>query len=184
LDPAVEPARSSLGRYLFDLRPVHGEAALANQIWRDALDAARGEAAFAKLLAESAGVHEAGLNWLGRFKTDKGRIDLKKSGLFAIVTMARTLAIRHHVVERSTLARLAGIEALGRGGEADLDALAAAQGTFLDLILAQQIVDIEQGTPASNRVAVERLARRDRNRLHAALKAVEPIDELTRDLLA
>jgi CBS domain-containing protein len=61
------------------------------------------------------GVHEAGLNWLGRFKTDKGRIDLKKSGLFAIVTMARTLAIRHHVVERSTLARLAGIEALGRG---------------------------------------------------------------------
>jgi CBS domain-containing protein len=99
----------------FDLRPVHGEAALANQIWRDAFDAARGEAAFAELLAESVGVHEAGLNWLGRFKTDKGRIDLKKSGLFAIVTMARTLAIRHHVVERSTLARLAGIEALGRG---------------------------------------------------------------------
>jgi CBS domain-containing protein len=129
-------------------------------------------------------VHEAGLNWLGRFKTDKGRIDLKKSGLFAIVTMARTLAIRHHVVERSTLARLAGIEALGRGGEADLDALAAAQGTFLDLILAQQIVDIEQGTPASNRVAVERLLRRDRNRLRTALKAVEHVDELTRELLA
>jgi CBS domain-containing protein len=167
----------------FDLRPVHGEAGLANHIWRTAFDAARGDAAFAKLLAESAGAREAGFNWLGRFKTDKGRIDLKKAGLFGIVNMARTLAIRHHVVERSTTARLAGIKALGRGAEADLDALADAQGTFLDLILNQQIVDIEHGRPATNRVAVERLSRRDRSRLRVALEAVEHLDELTRDLL-
>ena len=60
--------------------------------------------------------------------------------------MARVLAIRHHVVERSTLRRLAGIEALGRGGEADLDALADAQQSF-DLILGQQVEDIEHGRP-------------------------------------
>ncbi|HEV8094261.1 MAG TPA: putative nucleotidyltransferase substrate binding domain-containing protein, partial [Burkholderiales bacterium] len=91
--------------------------------------------------------------------------------------------IRHHVVERSTLRRLAGIEALGRGGEADLDALADAEQTFLDLILAQQVEDIEHGRPATNRVAVGRLSRRDRNRLRAALKALESVEELTRDLL-
>ncbi|HEY6704674.1 MAG TPA: DUF294 nucleotidyltransferase-like domain-containing protein [Xanthobacteraceae bacterium] len=167
----------------FDLRQVHGAAGLATGIWRTAFDMARGEAAFAKLLAESAGVREAGLTWFGRIKTENGRIDLKKAGLFGIVSMARTLAIRHHVVERSTLRRLAGIEGLGRGGEADLDALADAQQTFLDLILGQQVEDIEHGRPATNRVAVARLSRRDRNRLRAALKAVESVEELTRDLL-
>jgi CBS domain-containing protein len=167
----------------FDLRQVHGEAGLATGIWRTAFDRARGEAAFAKLLAESAGVREAGLTWFGRIKTENGRIDLKKAGLFGIVSMARTLAIRHHVVERSTLRRLAGIEALGRGGEADLDALADAEQTFLDLILGQQVEDIEHGRPATNRVAVARLSRRDRNRLRAALKALESVEELTRDLL-
>jgi CBS domain-containing protein len=167
----------------FDLRQVSGEASLATGIWRTAFDMARGEVAFAKLLAESAGAREAGLTWFGRIKTENGRIDLKKAGLFGIVSMARALAIRHHVVERSTLRRLAGIEALGRGGGADLDALADAQQTFLDLILAQQIEDIEHGRPATNRVAVGRLSRRDRNRLRAALKAMESVEELTRDLL-
>ena len=74
-----------------------------------------------------------GLGLFGRFKTRQGRIDLKKAGLFGIVTAARVLAIRHHVVERSTPARLAGIKALGLGAASDLDALIEAQATFLDL---------------------------------------------------
>ena len=123
------------------------------------------------------------MNWFGRFRTEKGRIDLKRVGLFGIVTMARSLAISHHVVERSTLARLAGIKALGRGAQADLDALADAQEIFLELILGQQLTDIEQGEPAINRVAVERLSRRDRNRLRSALGTVQHVETLTRDLL-
>jgi DNA polymerase-3 subunit epsilon/CBS domain-containing protein len=167
----------------FDLRAVHGDAGYAEQVWRGGFETARGNAAFAKLLAESAGRREPGLNWFGGFNTDRARIDLKKAGLFAIVTAARTLAIRHHVVERSTRLRLAGMAARGRGGAADLDALADAQATFVDLILSQQVSDIEQGLPASNRVAVAALPRRDRDRLRAALRAVEHVDELTRDLL-
>ncbi len=167
----------------FDLRGVHGDTGLANTLWREAFDRAAGEAPFAKLLAETAGAVAPALNWLGRFKTDNGRIDLKKAGLFGIVSTARALAIRHHVVERGTPARLAGLKPLGLGGEADLDALFDAQATFLDLILAQQIHDIAQGIPASNRVEIKRLTRRDRERLHAALEAVAHLDELTRDLL-
>ena len=89
----------------------------------------------------------------GGFKTEQGRIDLKKSGLFGIVSAARALAICHHVVERSTPARLAGIKALGIGGERDLDALAEAQGTFLDLMAAQQVEDAERGHRAVERGA-------------------------------
>jgi len=86
-------------------------------------------------------------------------------------------------VERSTPARLSGIKAFGIGGERDLDALAEAQEVFLDLIIAQQIEDIEHGTPASNAVAVKRLSQRDQARLRNALRAVGQLDALTRDLL-
>ena len=87
------------------------------------------------------------------------------------------------MVERATPARLAGLKALEIGGARDLDALTEAQATFLDLIVAQQVEDIEQGIPLSNTVVVKRLSRGDRDRLRSALDAVLHLDVLTRDLL-
>ena len=72
---------------------------------------------------------------------------------------------------------------IGIGAEAKLDALAEAQSVYLDLILAQQIDDIEHGTPASNTVAIKNLSQRDQIRLRTSLRVVEQIDELTRNLL-
>jgi CBS domain-containing protein len=167
----------------FDMRPVHGDGDLCVGIWRDAFDAASGNPGFAKLLAETAGGVTPGLGLFGQFKTEEGRLDLKRSGLFGIVGTARVLAVRHHVVERSTPARLAGVKALGIGGESDLDALIEAQAVFLDLMLTQQVKDIGQGRPPANTVAVKALSRRDRERLRTALEAVRHLDRLTRDLL-
>jgi CBS domain-containing protein len=167
----------------FDMLPVHGDGSLCTTIWRDAFDAARGQVGFAKLLAEAAGGGESGLGLFGRFRTSQGRMDLKKVGLFRIVTVARALAIRHHVVKRSTLERLAGVEALGIGAAGDLDALIVAQETLIDLLLAQQTEDIERGMPPSNAVAVRRLSLQDRDRLRSALEAVGDIGEVMRGLL-
>ena len=115
----------------FDLRAVHGDAHLANTLWREAFDRAAGEAAFAKLLAETAGAVAPALNWLGRFKTNNGRIDLKKAGLFGIVSTARALAIRHHVFGGDA-ARLAGLKLLGLAGRTR--GAPRRTGGFLDLI--------------------------------------------------
>jgi len=167
----------------FDLVSVHGDAALANEIWRAAFDAARGNASFAKLLAEAAGEVQPGLNIWGGLRTENGRIDLKRAGLFGIVTVARVLAICHHLLERSTPARLSAIAALGHGGGPDLAALARAQDVFLDLILAQQLADLQGGLPPGNKVAVKRLSREQRNALSESLAAVRHLDALTRDLL-
>jgi len=167
----------------FDMRPVHGDGTLCTTIWRQAFDAADGQAGFAKLLAEGAGSMPSGLGLFGTFKTSQGRIDLKASGLFGIVTAARALAIRHHVVVRSTPERISGIKSLGLGSARELDALVEAQGVFLELVLKQQLDDIEHGIPPSNRVAIKSLSRPDRDRLRDAFGAVRHIDELTRTLL-
>jgi DNA polymerase-3 subunit epsilon/CBS domain-containing protein len=167
----------------FDLRGVHGAGHLSDTLWRAAFDTAKGDVAFVKALAGAAGEFESGIGWFGRLHSENGRIDLKKHGLFPIVTTARLLAIRHHVVERSTPARLAGVRALNVGGDSDLDALEAAHGVFADLVLAQQIEDMEQGRPPGNAVALKRLSARDNARLRTALEAVRPLNELARDLL-
>ncbi|MCC6780896.1 MAG: CBS domain-containing protein [Hyphomicrobiales bacterium] len=167
----------------FDMRPVHGDGSLCTGIWREAFDAARGQTGFVKLLAEAAGGLESGLGLFGQFKTREGRIDLKRTGLFGIVTAARLLAIAHHVVERTTPARLAGVRALAIGGAADLDRLLQAQETFLQLLLSQQIADLEQGVPPSNAVAAKGLSAGEREALRVALAAVAHLDELSRDLI-
>jgi DNA polymerase-3 subunit epsilon/CBS domain-containing protein len=167
----------------FDMRAVHGDGRLCLRIWQEAFDIARNDFGFAKLLTENAGNVDAGLGLFSQFKTREGRINLKNAGLFAIVSTARALAICHHVVERSTPARLQGIKALGIGGSHDLDAMVQAQDTFLSLLLAQQLEDIAQGRPTSNAVAVKRFSSDERSRLRSALESVQHLDELKRDLL-
>jgi CBS domain-containing protein len=167
----------------FDLRCVHGEIGMADALWRGAFDAAKGRAEFAKLLVEAAGVVEPVLGWFGRFKTEHGRVDLKKAGLFGIVSAARALAIRHHVVERATPARLDGVKAVLPRAEGDLDMLKDAHGVFVDMILAQQLDDIGRGVAPTNTVAVDRLTGRQRTRLRIALESVAHLNDLVRDLL-
>lgn len=167
----------------FDLRGVHGANALARQLRQDAFDMARDRIAFAKSLVEAAGPSESALGLFGRLKTIDGRIDLKKCGLFKTVSAARALAIRHHILARSTPERLQGVRALGRGADQDLESIIAAQGVFLDLILRQQLADIAVGAPPSNAVEVAKLSRRDRQRLQSALTAPQTLDTLVKDLM-
>ena len=123
------------------------------------------------------------MGFFGGIRTENGRIDLKRSGLFSVVSAARAMAIRYGVMERSTPARLAGVKALLHVGAADLDAVGEAHGVFLDLILSQQIEDIVHGTSPSNAVVVKRLSARDQERLRSSLEAVATVDQLVRDVL-
>ncbi len=167
----------------FDLKPVSGEADLANTVRREAIDAAAGDAGILKLLAEPVGQVESGLTLFGRFRTQGGRLDLKRAGLFGIVAAVRALAVRYRILARSTSERIEEIMARSRAGETDLQNLAEAQGVFLDLVLDQQIADIERGIPPSNSVGVKSLSRPERDRLRRALEAVRNLDVLTRDIL-
>jgi DNA polymerase-3 subunit epsilon/CBS domain-containing protein len=166
----------------FDHRSVHGDGALAEQLWRDALDMAKGQLAFLKLLAEAKGESTPPVGFFG-IKTDNGRVDLKRGGLFNIVAAARILALRYHVKERATRARLEGVKAMKVGAERDLDAWIEAHGVFVRAILAQQLVDMAAGRPPSNSVEVRRLDRSEQERLKEALKSLKHIDDTVRDLL-
>ena len=166
----------------FDLRAVHGDGALAEKLWRDSIEMAKGQAAFLKLLAESKGETISPVGFFG-IKTDEGRVDLKRGGLFGIVAAARVLALRYHVAERSTRARIEGVKSLHVGAERDLDSWIGAHGVIVQAILAQQLVDIAAGRPPSNTVELRRLSRAGQDELKESLRNLKHIDDTVRDLL-
>jgi DNA polymerase-3 subunit epsilon/CBS domain-containing protein len=166
----------------FDLRSVYGDGLLAERLWRDALDMAKDRHLFFKLLAETKGESHPPVGIFG-IKTDDGRVDLKRGGLFGIVSSARILALRYHVAERSTRARIEGVKALDVGSQHDLDAWIDAHGVIVNAILAQQLVDIAEGRPPSNTVEVRRLSRAENRSLKNALNSLRHLDETVRGLL-
>lgn len=167
----------------FDLRAVHGNAALARDVWEYAYEQGGAAVEFAKLLAEQAAGASPPLTFFGGLKSENGRIDLKKGGLFPIVANARVLSIRHRVLERSTRARLEGVGALGIGAGEDLERLVAIHALLVGLVLEQQLVDIGKGLPPSNAVETGRLGRARADELKRALSALGTLDHTVRALL-
>jgi CBS domain-containing protein len=166
----------------FDFRAVHGDGALAASLWRDSYRLAKGQPAFAKLLADASGNFEPPIGWFG-IRTENGRADLKHGGLFVIVSVARVLAIYHGIAEHSTKARIEGVRALGLGSDGDLDAMIDTQRVVLGAILDQQLADIAAGRPPSNKVEIKRLSRGEQTKLKDALESIKHANEMLRDLL-
>jgi CBS domain-containing protein len=166
----------------FDFRAVHGDGALAAALWREAYELAKGQSAFAKLLAEAGGDFDPPVGWLG-FRTENGRVDLKRGGLFVIVSVARVLAIYHGIAEHSTKARIENVRALGLGSEGDLNAMIETQRVILSAVLDQQLIDIAAGRPPSNKVEIKRLSRIEQAKLKKALSSIKHSNEMLRGLL-
>jgi CBS domain-containing protein len=158
----------------FDLVPVYGDRGLAEAIWNYAYERAHGAPDFQNLLIENVRRRASPFTLLGGLRLDeKGRIDLKRSGLMPIFGSARVLSIRHDVRARSTADRLEGVSAKGIGTPETVAAILEAQGELIGAVLAQQISDAEAGIPLSARVDPKRLDKLRRAKLKAALSTVD-----------
>ncbi len=167
----------------FDLRAAHGDPQLARELMQESYEIGHEVKSFAKLLAETVADFRPPLNFLGGFKAENGRIDLKRGGLMPIVSSARVLAIRHKIMHRATQHRLQSAMDLDIGGDADLGHMIDAHGLIIDHVLRQQLIDMEEGKPVSNKLQIKRLSRHDADELRHALSKLSHVDELVRDLL-
>jgi DNA polymerase-3 subunit epsilon/CBS domain-containing protein len=164
----------------FDLQPVHGEAVLAHELRAFAYREAGSDLALAKLLAEAGAQVPAATTLFGALRTENGRIDLKRHGLFPLVAGARALAIRHGITAQSTKDRLTELGARDGGPRPQFGLLAEAHLLLLTLILRQQIRDIAAGIPASNGIDPKELDARTLARLKKALASVQTMPDFVR----
>ncbi len=162
----------------FDLRAVHGDLEFARHLRRTAIELATGAAGFHRALATSAARFESPFGLFGGYKTQDGRIDLKKCGLFPIVSTARVLALRYGLSEHATPARLAAAKLHIEEQAHVADALIQAHKILLDESLRQQLRDLDSGLKLSNSVKISDLSKHRKQQLRWALEQIPGIANL------
>lgn len=167
----------------YDFRPVHGDLELAARLFDEAYEASHRSPLLAKLLAGEIEGHRPPLTLLGGFRTEQGRVDLKKGGLFQVVAAARCLAMRHNIRLRGTRERIDAVRRMKIGSDVDLERWPEAHAVILDAILRQQLADIAAGRPPGNKVDPAILSRDGQRRLKEALGALGAVGTTVRDLL-
>lgn len=167
----------------FDLVPVHGERRLGEILLKDAYAYGHADAAFPLVLGERLANLPTPFTLFGRLRIEEGRIDLKRYALFPLVSAARALSIRHNILARSTRARLEGLIERQIGNETAIRRVLAAHELVLSLMLAQQGLDRHQGVPLSNGVEIATLPRDRRGALRTALRDLQIVPDLMRDLM-
>jgi len=162
----------------YDFAAVLGTRRLAGALRQHATQAAGTSPAFLRLLAAAGEEIPRATDLLGRLRTREGRIDLKRHGLFPIVTGARVVALAWGSTATATDTRLADAAAKGAFSQDAARSLAEARGVLVEAILEQQLVDIAAGRTPDNRIDPKRLGRRATSRLREALAAAVETSDL------
>lgn len=164
-----------------DAGPVAGDAALLDGARRRLLDLLAGHGAFLSQFAHTALTFETPLGLFGTLLTEggehKGRLDLKKGGIFPIVHGVRALALEAHLPQTNTLDRLAALmqaDRLERGLAVDLR---EAFEFLLALRLKAKLHEARQDG-ADNLVTPAQLAPDEREELRHAFRVVKQFKDL------
>lgn len=180
---AINPQNLLNVDIFFDQIPVYGEHRLGLDLLAYSFAEGSRNAAFAKFLGGNLAHLPNPVSLLGGIRTDGGRLDLKLHVLFPVVATARTLAIRHNLPAHSTKERLSALAAQSRGDTGLILDLLADHAFCLSLLLAQQAYDVRCGEPVGNAIEINRLTRREVSRLKEALRRIQLIPDLVRDLM-
>lgn len=171
----------------FDFRALAGEAGLAGDLRSTVLQAAAGNAAFRRAMAENALRSRPPLGLLRDFTTDDstdfpGTLDLKAVGARLFVDGARLLALALGQPATSTAARLRGAAAAGALPQAEAAAMVDAFHYIQMLRLRRQYLESAIAEGAENRIDPERLNAIDRRILKEAFRQASILQErLTQD---
>lgn len=170
-----------LADIFFDFQPVWGTDDLAHQLRTAVSEVVRANHYFLRQMFQEKVDHNVAIGLFGGFITEKeqkeyrGHINLKYTGTIPLVGAIRLLALREGVEETSTLDRLRVLTERGVFGVGERDDLSNAFKLITDIMLRQQIADYRAGRRVVYFVDPNRLAKRERNTLVDALKAIDAV---------
>lgn len=160
---------------LADLKPLAGNAALAEPLREAYYEHARSDPLVLARMAQNTLRFTVPLGWFGRIRPntdEEDLLDLKKAGIFAITDGVRILAIQHRALEGNTFGRIERLAALGVLPQAEARELGTAFAFLTQLRLDAQLEQIAAGEPARNTLPLRRLSRLQRAELRSALETV------------
>lgn len=159
----------------FDFLPVFGDAALAGELKRYAVETAAASAFFIQFLAMNVAQMEVPLGIFGEFTTTHGRLNAKKYGLLPLVSAARARAVKAQILTTGTADRYVALQQAGLLHQDDLTSLLESHETILRVMLEQQLADIAAGQPPTARIEPRALPRPTQKKLKAAFKRIRTL---------
>jgi len=179
LEPA--PKALMLTCVFFDLRAVHGQTALLDEVRAEVLELARNNSIFLAYMVGNALTHRPPLNVLGRIATarsgpERGKVDLKHLGVVPIVDLARVYALAggHAAVNTWDRLETAGGEVTTESARDLRDAL-----EYIAVIrIHHQARQIAAGEAPDNFLAPAELSNFQRSQLRDAFAVVQKLQEV------
>lgn len=175
---APEPEALMLSSVFFDMRSIHGEDSLYENLRQFVLEKSTGNRIFLSFMAGNALSHQPPLGFFKNFVLIRGgehdhTFDLKHNGVVPIIDLARTYALDAGLSEVNTVERLraaAEAKVISQDGVEDLlDAL-----EFISITrLRHQAKQIQRGVKADNFMPPEEMSHFERNHLKDAFNVVK-----------
>ncbi|MCK6409604.1 putative nucleotidyltransferase substrate binding domain-containing protein [Thauera sp.] len=174
---ATTPDNVMTGSMFMDLRPLYGRTDLVDALRTHAFHYMANEQGFLVRMAQNMTNFAPPLGWFGRIKVEKsgpnrGQIDVKKAGIFAITDGVKALAIEAGRLQGSTHDRM---EALVEAGVLKPDQAADLRAAFDFLVLMRlqgQVAALRSNTTPSNYISLEHLNAMEQGELRLALEGV------------
>jgi CBS domain-containing protein len=160
-----------------DLRVIHGERSFENSIRNHIADSVRSNALFLRNLASDILRFEPPLGLFSRLLVERkggnrGKLDLKKGGLFVLTRGVALLALEIGVVGGTTWSRLEQLRQVNQFSAGDLDEIEDAFTFLTRLRLEKQLESHVNGTEPGNHIDPLTLSDRDRIHLRQSFKTV------------
>ncbi|SEO48835.1 DUF294 nucleotidyltransferase-like domain-containing protein [Aquisalimonas asiatica] len=166
-----------LASHYFDLRCVHGDAQLLEQVRQDALAEARANRLFLARVKQNALRSRAGIGAFGRFHLQRrgparGTLDLKQRGLLPIAQLALAHGLEAGTTALSTPDRIQAARDAGVVSTASARDLSTAFAAITDLRSRVLRAQLRSGEPPANTVDLKHLGGLERSHLRASLGVI------------
>lgn len=172
-----QPADLLKAEVFLDVRPVYG--GLDVSCLDDLLVAGGHRGRFLLQMARASVTFRPPLVVFGRLRTDRGYLDVKRTGTAAIVLLARLYALSAGSNARTTLLRLQDAGRAGRLSGPGVEQLTDAYRLLTDLRLRHQVDQARSGVAVDNRIRVDRLSPAEQRHLREAIQIVRVLQEIT-----
>ncbi len=163
-----------------DLRVLHGEKSLEDELRNHISEYVRGNSIFFPCMARNIVRFKPPIGMFGRLLVEKkgeqrGKLDLKKGGLFALTKGISLIALESGIMGGTTWSKLERLQTLQLVSDQDLEIIRDAFSFLTRLRLEKQLIALSSGEEPGNSVDPLNLTEREREQLRAALRGVETL---------
>ncbi len=169
-----------------DFRTIHGDSSLEKHLHEFIHATTQRNMLFFPYVAKNIVRFPAPLGMFGRIKTERrganrGKVDLKKSGIFALTSGISLLALENNVDKGTTWDKLEKLGQMGVLSTKSSETLSEAFTQLVNLRLQRQLSDLAAGHKPSNAIDPLRLPYKMQNQLREALRGVNQLLRILRD---